>query len=89
MPPNLNFTLAAKSSNSFFETTFADVAPRADYIGDHINGELHNHSNIAKILLPVTSQNASGLPQATNVTDCFCKYGAKSTAADLAVPQIN
>jgi len=41
MPVNLNVGLTIKSSNRFFQPSFADVAPRTDHGGNHINNKLH------------------------------------------------
>src|SRR5213076_1947748 len=33
--------LAIERSNGFFESSLADVAPRTDYVGNHLDGERH------------------------------------------------
>jgi hypothetical protein len=45
-PVHSNFLLAFNATYGFFEPLFAEVAPRADDVGDHFNGEIHCNSDL-------------------------------------------
>ena len=44
--PTHSNLLALKGSDGPFEPPLADVAPRADHVGDHVNGEIHDNSKL-------------------------------------------
>ena len=47
-PAHLNIVLSFKGSDGFFKPSFANVAPRADHVGDHINNKIHRNSSLIK-----------------------------------------
>src|SRR5262249_49422616 len=49
-PAHSDLVTLVKGSDGLFEPLFADVAPRADHVGDHFNGELHDNSSLTNCL---------------------------------------
>ena len=43
-PAHSDLVLAIKSGDGLLQPPLADVAPRADHVGDHVNGEIHDNS---------------------------------------------
>jgi hypothetical protein len=49
VPANSKLVLAVEGSDGLFKPPFADIAPGANHIGDHVNGEVHDNSTLKKL----------------------------------------
>src|SRR5438552_19128013 len=65
MPPDLHILLPSAGGDSLLQPTLADVAPRADHVRNHVNGQCHDLLSFSDLAFAVPAGSIIGV-QDTN-----------------------